>query len=169
VGFLVVDALAGRWGASNARFEADAWVADALPGGQPVRLVKPLTFMNRSGAAVEPLVRSTHTAPADVLVVLDDVALELGTLRLRQLGSHGGHNGLRSVLEALGTDAVPRLRVGVRGGGDLPADLAGYVLAEFAQDEVLAVQEVVGRGADAAECAVREGVVAAMNRYNGAR
>jgi PTH1 family peptidyl-tRNA hydrolase len=165
VGFMVVDALAARCGVRRGRAEHDAWVAEADVAGERVLLVKPQTFMNRSGMSVEPLLRRHAGGPSDLLVALDDVALELTALRIRERGSHGGHNGLRSVVDALGSDEFPRIRIGVR-RGELPADLAGYVLSEFEGDEVLVVQEIVGRAADAIECYLREGPQAAMSRYN---
>jgi peptidyl-tRNA hydrolase len=94
--------------------------------------------------------------PADLVVLVDDVALELGTIRVRERGSHGGHNGLRSLVETLGTEEFARVRIGVR-RGELPAELAEYVLADFLPDEVLAVQEAVGLAADAVLCLVEEG------------
>jgi peptidyl-tRNA hydrolase, PTH1 family len=167
-GFMVVDALAARAGVARGREEADAWVAEAEVAGETVRLVKPLTFMNRSGLAVERLLAATGGAPADLVVVVDDVALDLGTLRVRERGSHGGHNGLRSLVDTLGTDEFARVRVGVR-KGELPEDLAGYVLAEFPPEDVLVVQEVVGLAADAVTCLVKYGPVETMNRFNRPR
>jgi PTH1 family peptidyl-tRNA hydrolase len=96
------------------------------------------------------------------------VALELGVLRIRERGSHGGHNGLRSLAETLGTEEFARVRIGVR-RGELPEDLAGYVLAEFPAEEVLVVHEAVGQAADAVLCLLAEGAAAAMNRFNGRR
>jgi PTH1 family peptidyl-tRNA hydrolase len=167
VGFMVVDALAARAGLRRGRVEQEAWVAEADVADERVLLVKPQTFMNRSGNAVEPLARKYGDGPGDALVVVDDVALELTQLRIRERGSHGGHNGLRSLVEALGTDEFPRIRVGIR-RGEAPVDLAGYVLSDFEPDEVLVVQEVVGRAADAVECFLREGAEATMTRFNRA-
>jgi peptidyl-tRNA hydrolase, PTH1 family len=166
-GFMVVDALAARGGVGRGREEADAWVAEARVGGEDVLLVKPLTFMNRSGAAVEALRAARGASPGDVVAVVDDAALELGQLRVRERGSHGGHNGLRSLIELMGTEEFPRVRVGIK-KGELPDDdLAGYVLSEFPEEDVLVVQEVVGLAADAVECLLREGPASAMNRFNG--
>ena len=167
-GFMVMDALAARAGAPRGREEAEAWVAEAEVGGEAVSLAKPLTFMNRSGVAVAGLLEASGGSPTDLIVVVDDVALELGTLRVRERGTHGGHNGLRSLIDVLGTDEFVRLRLGVR-KGELPEDLAGYVLAEFPPEDVLVVQEMVGLGADAVAAIVREGAVEAMNRFNGPR
>lgn len=168
VGFMVVDELAARAGARKGREEAEAWVAEAQVGGEDVLLVKPLSFMNRSGVPVERLASLRGVAPRDAVVVVDDVALELGILRVRERGSHGGHNGLRSLIELLGTDEFPRVRVGIR-KGEPPEELAEYVLSPFPEEDVLVVQEAVGWAADAVECLVREGTQAAMNRYNGPR
>jgi PTH1 family peptidyl-tRNA hydrolase len=168
VGFMVVDTLARRAGAPRGQERAEAWVTPARVGGEDVLLAKPLTFMNRSGAAVDQLLAMEAASPQEVVVVLDDVALDLGTLRVRERGSHGNHNGLRSVIDALGTDEFPRVRVGVR-KGELPDELAEYVLSEFPQEDVLVVQEVVGWAADAVETLIREGAAAAMNRFNPMR
>ncbi|PYQ54662.1 MAG: aminoacyl-tRNA hydrolase [Acidobacteria bacterium] len=167
-GFMVVDALASRAGAPRGREEADAWVAEAEVGGEDVRLAKPLTFMNRSGVAVARLLEASGGSPADLVVVVDDVALELGTLRVRERGTHGGHNGLRSLIDVLGTDEFARLRLGLR-KGELPEDVAGYVLADFPPEDVLVVQEMVGLAADAVTCLVKYGAVETMNRFNGPR
>jgi PTH1 family peptidyl-tRNA hydrolase len=168
VGFMVVDALAARAGPPRWRDEGDAVVAEAQVGGEPVLLVKPLTFMNRSGVAVHRALSERGGTPQEMAVVVDDVALELGTLRIRERGTHGGHNGLRSLIDVLGTEDFPRLRVGVR-KAEVPEDLAEYVLSDFPPEDVLVVQEVVGWAADAVECLLKEGTVAAMNRFNGPR
>jgi peptidyl-tRNA hydrolase, PTH1 family len=165
-GFMVVDELAARGGAGTGREEADAWVTEARVGGEEVLLVKPLTFMNRSGVAVDALLAARGRPPGDVVAVVDDAALELGELRVRERGSHGGHNGLRSLIEVLGTEEFPRVRVGIT-KGELPEDLAEYVLSEFPEEDVLVVQEMVGLAADAVECLLREGAAPAMNRFNG--
>jgi peptidyl-tRNA hydrolase, PTH1 family len=167
VGFMVVDELAARTGARY-HVEADAWIATARVAGQDVLLAKPGTFMNRSGSSVERLLAAYGQAPSDVLAVVDDVALELGQLRIRERGSHGGHNGLRSLIESLGSEEFPRVRVGIR-KGELADELAEFVLSDFPQEDVLVVQEMVGWAADGIECAIGEGVPAAMNRFNGQR
>jgi PTH1 family peptidyl-tRNA hydrolase len=155
-GFMAVDVLAARAGARG-RVEGDAWV-----------LVKPLAFMNASGGPVARILAGRDSFPADLVVLVDDVALELGTIRVRERGSHGGHNGLRSLVETLGTEEFARVRIGVR-RGELPAELAEYVLADFLPDEVLAVQEAVGLAADAVLCLVEEGAGKAMSLFNARR
>src|SRR6187397_1480718 len=166
VGFMVADALAARSGVTRWREEADAWIAEARVGGEPALLVKPATFMNRSGVAVERVLAGRGAALSDLVVVLDDVALPLGTIRVRERGSHGGHNGLRSIIDLLGTEEFPRIRVGVA-RESFAGDLAEFVLSDFPEDEILTVQEMVGQAADAVECLIREGAPAAMNRFNG--
>jgi PTH1 family peptidyl-tRNA hydrolase len=165
VGFMVVDALAARWGAGRGQVDGEAWTAAAERGGQERVLVKPLTFMNRSGVAVERLLAATGRGPEALVVVVDDVALPLGQIRVRPRGSHGGHNGLRSVADVLGSDEFARVRVGIR-KGEVAGELADYVLSEFPQEDVLVVQEMVGTAADAVECLLEEGTEAAMNRFN---
>ena len=168
VGFMVTDCLAARAGVRRGREQGEAWVTEADVAGERVLLAKPLTFMNRSGVAVERLLGLKGSGPGDLLVVLDEIALELGVLRIRERGSHGGHNGLRSIIEVLGTEELPRLRVGV-GKDPSQGDLAGYLLSPFSEEEVLMVQETVGRAADAVECLVRDGVATAMNLFNAPR
>lgn len=160
VGFAVVDELARRC-AAEFRFEPkwDAEVASC--GGRA--FMKPQTFMNLSGEAVGNYARYYRLAPEEVLVIIDDVALPLGDLRLRKTGSPGGHNGLESVLMHLGTEAVPRLRVGI---GAASGTLHSHVLGQFTPEEKTRLDELYSRAADAAEYANAHGVEAAMNIYN---
>jgi PTH1 family peptidyl-tRNA hydrolase len=135
--------------------------------GDGVIVAKPLTFMNLSGQAVAALSRYFRVALPDVLVVVDDVNLPLGRLRARARGSHGGHNGLKSVAEQFGGGDYARLRVGV-GRGDERRDLANHVLSRFEADERATVRETIARAADAAETFAVDGIEAVMNRYNRA-
>jgi len=163
VGFDVLDLLAGRQ-----RLEWESAPAEALIAkwrAASVLLAKPLTFMNASGNATGELLRFFKIDSPDLLVVVDDVNLELGRLRARPSGSAGGHNGLKSIIAALGTDEFARLRVGV-GRGDARRDLADHVLSTFDPDERIGVAEAVGRAADAAELFVAEGIAPVMNRFN---
>jgi PTH1 family peptidyl-tRNA hydrolase len=163
VGFEVLDELAKRWGvelkASSRRKARLAVVKD-----RDVLLAQPQTFMNLSGIAVGGLMAFYKVRPADVLVVVDEVQLPLGKLRLRQSGSAGGHNGLKSVIEMVGQD-FPRLRIGVGRGND-QWDLSDHVLARFSAEERPTIEHAVKRAADAVETFVGDGVFAAMNRYN---
>lgn len=167
VGFLVVDELARRAGADTWREQHGALVARARAAGDGVTLVKPLTFMNLSGQAVGAVAGYYKVEPADVLVVADDVALPLGRLRLRRAGGAGGHNGLKSLIEHLGTQAFPRLRVGV-GRGDERRDLADHVLGRFEAGEREVVTAAVLRAADAVDAVLSDGIERAMSAFNAA-
>jgi peptidyl-tRNA hydrolase, PTH1 family len=162
VGFDVIDLLAGRH-----RLEWESAPAEALFAkwrAASVLLAKPLTFMNLSGYAIGDLLRFYKIDLPDLFVVVDDANLELGRLRARPSGSAGGHNGLKSIIEALGTEEFARLRVGV-GRGDA-RDLADHVLAKFDPDERTEVAEAADRAADAAELFVTDGIGPVMNRFN---
>ena len=163
MGFDVVDLLAARHGLQWESAPADAVMAKWRGAG--ALLVKPLTFMNLSGHAVGELLRYFKIEAADLLVVVDEVQLDLGRLRARPNGSAGGHNGLRSLIQQLGTDQFARLRIGV-GRGDARRDLADHVLAGFDKDERAIVADTLGRAADAVEAFVADGIATMMNRYN---
>jgi PTH1 family peptidyl-tRNA hydrolase len=165
VGFRVVDELARRRGVRLVAGECNCVLACA--GG--VLLVQPQTYMNRSGYAARCLAERHDVPPQRVLVVLDEVALPLGKLRLRGSGSPGGHRGLESVLESLQSGEVPRLRLGVMAGEATPPgqDLADFVLAPFAAGEREAVEAMVLRAADACEAWIADGVERAASRFNG--
>jgi PTH1 family peptidyl-tRNA hydrolase len=170
VGFHVIDELARRWSVGSWREMFDALMAKTVSGGAsptPVVLAKPITFMNLSGRAVAGLAGFYKIDPPDVLVVSDDVALPLGRLRTRRGGGDGGHNGLRSISESLGTQAFPRVRVGV-GRGAEDRDLAGHVLGRFLSAERDTISAAVLRAADASELFVAEGIERVMNAFNAA-
>ena len=167
VGFLVMEEVARRhqlaWSMAPSQVP-DAFVAKRF-GADPVLLAKPLTFMNRSGDAVAALVRYYDVALADLLVVVDDVDLVFGRLRARARGSAGTHNGLRSIVDRMGSTEFPRLRLGV-GRGDSRRDLADHVLSRFEADEKADLESFIARAADAAEMFAAEGIVKVMNEYN---
>lgn len=165
IGYEVVDLLA-----EQARVEFfhkhDAFVGEGSLRGRSVVLAKPLTYMNRSGQAVVPLMRRYGLDPADLLVIVDDLHLPEGTLRLRPKGSAAGHNGVQDIIDRLGTDAFPRLRFGI--GKDYPRGRqADYVLAPFSSEQLPAVEDALPRARDAAVAFVTKGLQTAMNRYNG--
>jgi PTH1 family peptidyl-tRNA hydrolase len=165
VGFEVADVLARRRGVEFESAPGEALMARLRTVGDGVLIVKPLTFMNLSGHAVAELIRYYRIALPDVLIVVDDVNLSLGRLRIRARGSDGGHNGLRSVAGQLGTDDYARLRIGV-GRGDGRRDLADHVLARFEPDEREIVRAAVDRAADAVEMFVTVDIGTVMNAYN---
>jgi PTH1 family peptidyl-tRNA hydrolase len=142
----------------------DAFVAKRFPP-QPLMLAKPLTFMNRSGGAAAALAAYYRIEPADLLVVYDDVDLPFGKLRARASGSAGTHNGMRSIVQSLGSTELPRLRVGI-GRGDRRRDLADLVLSKFEPVELDQLESVIARAADAAEMFAAEDILTVMNAYN---
>ena len=165
VGFATVDLLAKRHGATWEAAPRGIEAFIARWRAQDVVLAKPLTFMNNSGSAVQALLQFYKIEAPDSLVVFDEAQLETGRLRVRPDGSSGGHNGLKSVIASLGTEQVPRLRIGV-GRGDGRRDLAEHVLAKFEPEEREAIADAIERAADAAETFVTDGPAVAMNRYN---
>jgi PTH1 family peptidyl-tRNA hydrolase len=165
VGFDVVDQLAKE---HHADWESAPRGIEALVArwrAADVVLSKPLTFMNLSGGAIVGLLQFYKVELADLLVVVDDVNLELGRLRTRSTGSAGGHNGLKSAIEQLGTEEFARMRIGV-GRGDARRDLADHVLAKFDRDERENVEAAVARAAEAIELFAAEGIGPVMNRFN---
>ncbi len=166
IGFQIVQALATTHRLTFARCKkAKARVAEGRIGPRQVLLAKPQTFMNLSGRTVGRLSR-THEIPSEqILVIYDDLDLPLGRLRLRPGGGSGGHRGMCSIIEALGTQAFARLRVGIdRPPGSM--DPADYVLQPFTEQEAALAGEAVGRATAAVECWLSEGIVAAMDRFN---
>jgi peptidyl-tRNA hydrolase, PTH1 family len=163
VGFAVVDLVAERhrleWESSPTEGLQARWRAESAI------VAKPLTFMNLSGIAIGELLRFYKIDLPDLFVVVDDIYLELGRLRARPSGSAGGHNGLKSIISALGTEEFARLRVGI-GRGDRPGGFADHVLAKFEPEERDEIVEATARAADAAELFVTEGIVPVMNRFN---
>jgi PTH1 family peptidyl-tRNA hydrolase len=169
VGWWVLDQLAERWGCDAWKRDSSALVAGGRRAHHVVRLLKPQTYMNLSGNALVPYTRRSAWNPSDdLLVVVDDVALPIGRMRMRAGGSAGGHNGLRSIEAVLGTQAYPRLRIGI--APDQPVgianDLADFVLGPFTRAERTELKPVIDRACDAVEIWVRDGITLAMNRAN---
>ena len=166
VGFLVADELGERGRFPIQRLRFHALTNTAVIGGQGVLVMKPTTYMNLSGEAVGDAARF-YKIPADhVLVISDDVDLPLGKIRIRKSGSAGGHNGLKSIIQHLGTDQFPRLKIGVGGKPHPDYDMADWVLGKLQGEDKKAMDEAVRRAADAIECLLRDGIEKAMNKYN---
>ena len=167
-GFRAVDALCASLGASwkaEPKWKAD--VARARSGSLQLVLVKPKTFMNLSGEAVAPIAAFFKAKPEDVIVLVDEVNLDPGRIRVRPSGSAGGHNGLKSVAERLGTQAFPRVRIGVGMGHHPVPDLVSRVLGRIEPEDEAAVEAAVRLAAEAALCVAEKGAEFAMNKYNG--
>ena len=165
-GFMLADHCVARWGFNPFRRGQQAQVTSGTLQGVPVRIAKPTTYMNRSGDALRGLRAPEFNPAADLLVLVDEAALPLGTFRLRGAGSAGGHNGLSSIEDALQSQDYPRLRIGI---GPKPVefdDLADFVLGRFAPVELATLRELLDPMADAVECWVTEGSERAMNQFN---
>ena len=167
VGFQVADEIAARKDVPVQRLKFRALTNTVELGGAKVLLMKPVTYMNLSGEAAREAAAFYKVPPERVLVVSDDVALPPGRLRIRKGGSAGGHNGLKNLIQHLGTDQFPRVRVGVGEKPHPDYDMADWVLGKLQGEDKKAVDAAVKRAADAVECLIREGPDRAMSRYNG--
>lgn len=167
VGWMALDALARKHGVSVDRSGFQAVYGEMRwgPQSEKVLLLKPLTFMNLSGRAVAQAARFFKIAPADILILFDDMDLEVGRLRLRAKGSAGGHNGIKSIIQELGTEEFPRVKMGV--GRPAPGwQVVDWVLAPFGADDAATIAGVLPQAVEATECFLSEGILKAMNRYN---
>jgi PTH1 family peptidyl-tRNA hydrolase len=165
VGFMALDRIAERTGFEFAREKFDGLVAEGVWQGEKVLMLKPKTFMNLSGNAVAKATRNAMEELTSLLVISDEVQLPLGKLRMRAGGSAGGHNGLKSIVEALGTQEFPRLRMGV-GESASAAPLRDHVLSTFRPDERETLEDMIERAAKAALMFVSDGLDKAMTAYN---
>jgi PTH1 family peptidyl-tRNA hydrolase len=163
VGFMVLDRLAADAGVAFQ--SAPKWQSHLakLPGSDTL-LLKPQTFMNLSGRAIQQILSFHKWQPEQMLVIYDDVALPLGTLRFREKGSAGGHNGIKSILQHLGDDAFPRLKLGI--GGSHPGEMVGHVLGKFSPDERPLLENMLATAVDAVQLARSQGIAAAANRHH---
>ena len=165
IGFAVIDALADRLRVKAGGKAHGAFVGKARISGEEALLVKPQTFMNRSGDAVRPILDGARSDPAELIVIHDDLDLPLGRIRVKKSGGGGGHNGVASIIAALGTGGFVRVRLGV--GRPLDGrDPADYVLSNFSRDELETVRKTVETAVDAVVSIVIEGPDKAMNRFN---
>ena len=166
-GYMVVDEIGNRQRIPIQKLKYKALTNTTELGGQKVLVMKPVTYMNLSGEAVRQAA-DFYKVPAErILVISDDTALAVGKLRIRKGGSAGGHNGLKSIIQQLGTDQFPRLRVGVGEKPHPDYDLADWVLGHFTGQDKKDMDASVSRAADAVECILSQGLDKAMNRYNG--
>jgi len=166
VGFRFVDRLTRDCGVRMKRkWFHPAWVGSTERAGERLRLVKPRTFMNRSGLAVAPLARKWRVSVEDVIVVYDDVALDTGVLRLREKGGAGGHNGVQSLIDCLGSDAFMRIRIGI-GGAPAGVAMVDHVLGAFTNEEEKSINAAIERGKDMLDCLLRDGPAKAMSVFN---
>ena len=165
-GFMAGDALAKKLGVDVSRLRFKALTAACEINGEKVLLMKPQTYMNLSGEAVGEAARFYKIPPEHVLVVSDEISLPLGKLRVRPKGSAGGHNGLKSIIASLGSDAFPRIRIGVGAPPHPDYDMADWVLSVFRNQDLEDMLAAAARAAEAVVCYISDGPERAMNRYN---
>ena len=167
LGFLVVDTLAARHSIRLSRVECQAVIGQGAIRGKPVVLAKPQTFMNLSGVAVKPLMQKNDVQPGELILVYDELALGWGGLRIRPDGSAAGHNGVQDVIDKIGTQEFPRVRLGVHPGYRLTEGKgADYLLSRFSRQQNETLEAFIGLAADAAESIIAEGVSLSMTRFN---
>lgn len=164
VGFLVLDTLADKHGVSLTRMKYHSLMARTTIDGKGVLLMKPQTYMNNSGEAIEEAASYFKIPPEHIIVISDDINLEPGKLRIRRSGSAGGHNGLKSIIECTGSDQFPRVRVGIGDRNRRQEDLADFVLSKFTEDDLKALP--LEEAAEAAELILAGNIAEAMNRFN---
>ena len=165
-GFMVIDALAEKYGVGFPKRKYDALIGECKIGDNRIMLVKPQTFMNLSGKAVTAIC-SFYKIPYDkVIVMFDDVSLDVGKIRVRRKGSDGGHNGIKDIIELSGTSDIPRIKIGVGKKPNAEYDLKDWVLGKFSKEDLDNFQKATESGVKAAEEIVKRGIDSAMNRYN---
>ena len=167
VGYMVGDEIAERQNVPIQKLKFKALTNLVTISGEKVLVLKPITYMNLSGEAVRPAADFYKIPPERILVISDDTALPVGRLRIRKSGSAGGHNGLKNIIQHLGTDQFPRLRVGVGEKPHPDYDMADWVLGKFVGEDKKAIDAVVKRAADAVECILKEGLDRGMSKFNG--
>lgn len=164
MGFLAIDSLAEKNGIKVNKIKHRALVGDGMISDRRVLLVKPQTYMNLSGISIREIADYYDVPAEDILVIYDDFDLELGTLRIRKKGSAGSHNGMKSVIDELGTKDFPRIRIGI--GSSRGKDWKDFVIGKASKDDMQVLSDAASRAADAAACILEKGIDRAMNEYN---
>jgi len=168
VGFMVIDQLARTMRITDLGKRWHGVAARALYAGEKVYILKPHTYMNNSGKAVAAAIRELNPQEEDIIIAYDELALPLGTLRFRPSGSDGGQKGMRSILQTLGHQRIPRLRLGIGAAADSPLTPRDYVLSSFSKEEQPLLEAMLDQGAQALALWLHRGIGPAMNKYNGA-
>lgn len=166
-GFMAAEAMAKEKNLSINKLRFKALTAACTIGGQSVLLMKPQTFMNLSGEAVRQAAAFYKIAPEHIIVVSDEISLPIGKLRIRTKGSAGGHNGLKNIIAQLGTEAFPRIRIGVGAPPHPDYDMADWVLSKFVGEDLKTITAAIEKAGKAVECLIAEGPDKAMNKFNG--
>lgn len=166
IGFMAIDKIAEANKITINQHKHKAMVGAGFIGAERVLLMKPLTYMNLSGESIRAAADFYKIAVEDILVIYDDISLEPGKLRIRKKGSAGGHNGIKSIIQHMGGDVFPRIRVGIGGERHPGMDLADYVLGHFSKEELVVIDEALDHAAKAAELIIQDEIDTAMNLYN---
>ncbi len=167
IGFMVIDTITANLSCGKAKLKHKSEIFEGNVKGTKVLFIKPQTFMNNSGEAVREIAKFYKTPPQNIIVISDDVSLDVGVLRIRRKGSHGGHNGLKSIINLVGSEDLPRIKVGVGKKPHPDYDLADFVLGRFSKEDTPKIQDAIKKCSDAIECIISDGVDKAMNMYNG--
>lgn len=165
-GFMAVDKIIEKFGATNKKVKNKAEICDCKIGGSTVLIVKPQTYMNLSGEAVGPLAKYFKVPSENVFVIFDDISLPVGNIRLRKKGSAGGHNGIKSLIAHLGTENFPRLKIGVGAKPHPDADLKNHVLGGIPKEEMPNYEKALDNTVSAVEEMLKNGIDSAMNKFN---
>lgn len=166
IGFIALDMLAEQYNVKINRIKFKSLTGECVIDGKKVLLIKPQTFMNNSGEAVRDAMQFYKIEPQNVIIIFDDISLEPGNLRIRQKGSDGGHNGIKSIIYLTGSDKFPRIKVGVGAKPHPNYDLAKWVLSSFKSDEIPRLKQACKYAGEAAELIVKGNIAAAMNQFN---
>ena len=166
IGFMCLDKIAEKNNTIINKMKQKAYIADVRINDNRCLLVKPQTFMNLSGEAVVPLMKFYKLEPENVIIIFDDVSFDVGKIRIKRNGSHGGHNGMRYIIELSGTDAFPSVKVGVGKKPHPEYDLADWVLSKFKNEDFETLDKTIDRVAKAIDCIIKNGIDTAMNRYS---
>ena len=165
-GFMAVDALSQRFGFSVNTHKFNALIADTVISDKRCLVMKPLTYMNKSGEAISDAMDFYNIPPENIIVIFDDISLDVGKIRLRRKGSSGGHNGIKSIIHNCGSQDFPRIKIGVGGKPHPDYDLADWVLSSYSDNELKQLGEVFDHTARAVELILRGNINQAMNDYN---
>jgi len=169
IGFHAIDVLSKKYNINLNKLKFKALFGDGIIGGEKVILVKPQTYMNLSGEAIREIASFYKVDVSDIIVIFDDISLETGRIRIREKGSAGGHNGIKSIIYQLNSDQFPRIKLGIGAPPHADFELVDYVLGKFTPDEIKVLEPVLLDTADAVECIIKNGIDSAMNKYNRKR
>ena len=164
IGFAAVDYIADKYNIELNRIKFKGVFGEGFIDGKKVILLKPTTYMNLSGESIREVINFYKISNEEVIVIYDDISLEVGRLRIREKGSHGGHNGIKSIIANLGTDVFPRVKIGV---GAPKGNLVSHVLGKFSEDEIEILRETIKASSDAVSIMLKSDAKEAMNKLNG--